>query len=64
METVMQREFQRGFTVDVEQINRVILGANEKNNPSTFADIRELQRASEKNRVSTKQVAGRNYNHF
>lgn len=64
METVMQRKFQRGFILDTEQVYHVLRGANEKDKPSTFTNFGELQRASEKNKISTKQIAERNYNHF
>ncbi len=60
----MQREFRREFTVDAEQVYRVMQGVDKKDIPSTFTNLRESQRASEENKISTKRVEGRSYDNF
>ncbi len=64
MEAVLQREFRREFTVDGEQVHRVMQGVDKKDIPSTFTNLRESQRASEENKISTKRVEGRSYDNF
>ncbi len=64
MEAVLQREFRREFTVDAEQVYRVMQGVDKKDIPSTFTNLRESQRASEENKISTKRVEGRSYDNF
>ena len=64
MEEVLQREFRREFTVDAEQVYRVMQGVDKKDIPSTFTNLRESQRASEENKISTKRVEGRSYDNF
>ena len=64
MEAVLQREFRREFTVDAEQVYRVMQREKKKDIPSTFTNLRESQRASEENKISTKRVEGRSYDNF
>lgn len=64
MKAILQREFRRGVTVDVEQVYRVMQGMDKKDIPSTFTNLRESQRASEENKISTKRVEGRSYDNF
>ena len=64
MEAVLQREFRREFTVDAEQVYRVMQGVDKKDIPSTFTNLRESQRASEENKISTKRVEGRSSDNF
>ena len=64
MEAVLQREFRREFTVDAEQVYRVMQGVDKKDIPSTFTNLRESHRASEENKIFTKRVEGRSYDNF
>ena len=64
MEAVLQREFRREFTVDAEQVYRVMQGVDKKDIPSTFTNLRESQRAYEEYKISTKRVEGRSYDNF
>ena len=64
MEAVLQREFRREFTVDAEQVYRVMQGVDKQDIPSTFTNLRDSQRASEENKISTKRVEGRSYDNF